>query len=109
KGDRVPGAWTIYEHNLYSLIDPESSKLKKIIDVGGLDRFNATEWAFSANDSKRRLFVQMLNAALREDLWNQGVRFYGDQEVYAFMGSLDEPPKKLKYPNLKLRSTATMV
>jgi nucleoside phosphorylase len=109
RDDRIPGAWTIYEGNLYSFVDPERSKLKKIIDVGGLDQFDTTEWAFSTSDSKRRLFVQMLNMALREDLWNQGVRFHGDQEVYAFMGSPDDPPKKLKYPNLKVRSTATIV
>jgi nucleoside phosphorylase len=107
--DRVPNTWTIFEGNLYSFVDPERSQLKKIIDVGGLDRFDAAEWAFSANDNKRRLFVHMLNAALREDLWNQGVRFYGDQEVYAFMGHPDEPPKRLKYANLKVRSTATVV
>ncbi|MCP3392346.1 hypothetical protein NLM27_26715 [Bradyrhizobium sp. CCGB12] len=109
KVDRIPGAWTIFEGNLYSLADPERSKLKNIIDVGGLDQFDTSEWAFSSSDSKRRLFVQLLNMALREDLWNQGVRFHGDQEVYAFMGSPDDPPKKLKYPNLKVRSTATVV
>src|ERR1700733_2276424 len=109
RDERIPGAWTIYEGNLYSFVDPERSKLKNIIDPGGLDQFDAAEWAFSASDSKRRLFVQMLNMALREDLWNQGVRFHGDQEVYAFMGSPDDPPKKLKYPNLKVRSTATVV
>jgi hypothetical protein len=53
--------------------------------------------------------VHLLNAALREDLWCQGVRFHGDQEVYAFMGRLDEPPRRLKYPNLKVRSTSTVV
>jgi nucleoside phosphorylase len=107
--DRVPGAWTLHEGNLYSFVDPERSQLKKIIDVGGLDRFTTSEWAFSENENKRRLFVHLLNAALREDLWSHGVRFHGDQEVYAFMGRPEEPPKRLKYPNLKLRSTATVV
>jgi hypothetical protein len=27
----------LYEGNLYSFVDPECSRLKKIIDVGGLD------------------------------------------------------------------------
>jgi len=53
--------------------------------------------------------VQLLNAALREDIWWQGVRYHGDQEVYAFMGRPDEPPRRLKYANLKVRSTTTVV
>lgn len=107
--DRVTGAWTLYEGNLYSFVDPERSRLKRITDLGGLDQFNTREWAFSENENKRRLFVHLANAALREDLWCQGVRFHGDQEVYAFMGRPEEPPRRLRFPNLKVRSTSTVV
>jgi hypothetical protein len=41
--DYVPGAWTLYEGNLYSFVDPERSRLKTIIDLGGLDQFNTQE------------------------------------------------------------------
>jgi nucleoside phosphorylase len=107
--DRVSGAWTLYENNLYSLVDPELSRLKRIIEVGGLERFNTDEWALSSDGGKRRLFVHLLNAALRDDLWSLGVRYYKEQDVYAFMGWPEEPPRRLKYGNLKLRSTATVV
>jgi nucleoside phosphorylase len=107
--DYVPGAWTLHEGNLYSFVDPERSRLKTIIDIGGLDRFSTEEWAFSDDENKRRLFVHLLNAGLREDLWPQGVRYHGDQEVYAFMGRPDEPPKRLRYANVKIHSTATVV
>ena len=105
----ISGAWTIYEDNLYSLVDPERSRLKTIIEVGGLERFNTEEWALSDDDNKRRLFVRLLNAALREDLWAHGVRYQKEQDVYAFIGRPDEPPRRLKYGNLKLRSTTTVV
>jgi hypothetical protein len=107
--DYVPGAWTLYEGNLYSFVDPERSRLKTIIDVGGLDQFSAREWALSEDENRRRLFVHLLNAALREDLWSQGVRYYGDQDVYAFMGRPDERPRQLRYANVKVRSIATVV
>lgn len=107
--DRVSGAWGIYEKNLYSLVDPERSRLKRIIEIGGLEQFDTGEWAFSIDEGKRRLFVRLLNAALRDDLWAQGVRYDKEQDVYAFMGWPDEPPRRLKYGNLKLRSTATIV
>ena len=107
--DRVSGAWTLYDDNLYSLVDPERSRLKRIIEIGGLERFNTDEWALSSDDGKRRLFVHLLNAALRDDLWSQGVRYHKEQDVYAFMGWPEEPPRRFKYGNLKLRSTATVV
>lgn len=107
--DYIPGAWTLFEDNLYSFVDPERSRLKTIIDVGGLDQFNAWEWALSEDENRRRLFVHLLNAALREDLWSLGVRYYGEQDVYAFMGRPDEPPRQLRYANVKVRSTATVV
>jgi nucleoside phosphorylase len=105
----VPGAWALFEGNLYSLVDPEGSRLKSIIDVGGLEQFSAREWAFSEDENRRRLFVRLLNACLRDDLWSQGVRYYGEQDVYAFMGRPEEPPRQFKYANLKVRSTATVV
>lgn len=106
---RVPGAWTVHENNLYSLIDPERSRLREIIDLAGLERFDTEEWALSEDEDKRRLFVRLLNFALREDLWSQGIRYHNDQAMYAFMGKPDEEPRRLKYGNLKLRSTVTVV
>jgi nucleoside phosphorylase len=105
----VPGAWTIYEGMLYSLVNPELSRLESIIDVGGIDHFESREWAFSDKEVRRRLFVQLLNGAIRDDLWSQGVRYHGDLDVFAFMGRPEEGPRRLKYPNLKVRSTTTVV
>jgi nucleoside phosphorylase len=106
---RLSGAWTIHDGNLYSLVDPELSRLEEIIEPGGLERFDTNEWAVSGDEDKRRLFVQLLNASLRDDMWAHGVRYQGDQDVYAFVGRPDKPPRRLTYANLKLRSTATVV
>lgn len=107
--EHVPGSWTVFEENLYSFSDPESSQLKRLVDIGGLDEFDTAEWALSKDDNHRRIFVQLLNSALRDDLWCHGVRYHKDQEVYAFMGSANGEPRRLKYGNIKVRSTATVV
>ena len=105
----VPGAWSLYESNLYSFADPEESRLRRILDLGGLDTFDSRSWAFSDDENKRRLFVYLLNAALKDDLWCHGVRYHGDQDVFAFIGHPDVPPRKVTYANVKVRSTATVV
>lgn len=105
----VSGAWTLYENNIYSFDDPDRTTLREIVDIGGIDEFESKEWAFSSDPNKRRLFVYLLNACLRQDLWSLGVRHHGDQDIYAFMGWLDDEPRRLKYANLKVRSTVTVV
>lgn len=107
--DRIPSAWTVHENMLYSLVDPARLRLGDVIDDGAIEELDAREWAFSSDASWRRLFVQLLNGALRDDLGAQGVRYFKDQDVYAFLGWPGEPPRVLKYHNLKVRSTVTVV
>lgn len=115
KGNRGPsnkhisGAWTLFEGNLYSFVDPETSPLRQIVDIGGVEPFSTSDWAFSDDSNLRRVFVYLLNASLRQDLWSHGVRYFSDHDVFAFVGQPDEPPRKLKYANLKMRSTVTVV
>jgi nucleoside phosphorylase len=108
-GYYVPSSWFLYEGNVYSLADPEESVIGKIVDTGGVEVHQTKNWAFSQQQEQRRQFVSLMNNALRDDLWCHGVRFHPDAEVYAFVGSLDKPPRKFKYQNLRVRSTVTVV
>lgn len=105
----IPSAWYLHEGNVYSLADPESSPLGKIVEVGTVEVHQTKEWAFSQRDDQRRIFVSLMIKALRDDLWCHGVRFHPDADIFAFMGFPDEPPRKFKYQNLKVRSTVTVV
>ncbi|GGG87375.1 5'-methylthioadenosine/S-adenosylhomocysteine nucleosidase family protein [Edaphobacter dinghuensis] len=105
----ISNAWTVQEKMFYSLVDPERSRLRNVIDTGGLEQLETRDWAFSSDPNWRRLFVQLLNGALSDDLGAQGVRYFKDQDVYAFLGWPDEPERSLKYQNLRVRSTVTVV
>ena len=107
--DYISSAWTLHEGMLYSFVDPTRSRLRSAVDIGALEELDTKEWAFSRDENHRRLFVQLLNGALRDDLGAQGVRYFKDQDVYAFLGRPDEPPRRLKHQNLQVRSTVTVV
>ncbi len=108
-GDYISSAWTVHEDMFYSFVDPTRSRLRNVVDVGALEELDTKDWAFSKDENRRRLFVQLLNGALRDDLGAQGVRYFKDQDVYAFLGRPDEPPRRLKHQNLQVRSTVTVV
>lgn len=109
KEQYIPGAWILHEGNLYSLVDPEHSRLKQIVDIGSIEAHVTQEWGFSKDGEQRRLFVSLMNSALRDDLWSHGVRYHSDSDVFACSGFPDEPPRKYNYQNLKQRSTMTIV
>ena len=52
--DHIPNAWTVHENMLYSLVDPERSRLKNVIDAGAMEQLDAREWAFSSDANWRR-------------------------------------------------------
>ena len=105
----IPGAWILHEKNLYSLTDPEQSRLGLLVEIGTIEAHETKQWAYSDEPALRRLFVALLNAALRDDLWSHAVRYHGDGDVYACSGFPDQPPRKYTYQNLKQRSTMTIV
>ena len=105
----IPNAWTVHDKMFYGFVDPERSRLRTVVDVGALEQLDTKEWAFSRDANWRRLFVQLLNGALSDDLGAQGMRYFKDQDVYAFLGWPDEPDRTFKYQNLKVRSTVTVV
>jgi nucleoside phosphorylase len=105
----VPGAWVLHEGNLYSFEDPESSRLSKICDAPNAEEHRSVEWAVADDEDKRRLFVQLLSHALRDDMWSKGVRFFADDDVFAFSGWPDEAPRTHRYRNVREYSEVTVV
>jgi nucleoside phosphorylase len=105
----VTQAWVLHNRNVYSFEDPGDGYLSKIVDTGATEAHAADQWAKSADPDKRRLFVHLLNGALRDDLAIFGVRFAADDKVYYFAGRPDDPPRRYKYKNVRLWSTMTVV
>jgi hypothetical protein len=94
---------------VYSFEDPAASRLEKIVDTSGTESHSTAEFSDSTDRDRRRLFVQLLNGALRDDLGLMGVWFASDDNVYMFAGRPDEPPRTYKYKNVHINSTMTVV
>lgn len=105
----VTQAWVLHDKNIYSFVDPSSGYLSRIVDTTAIESHDSTEWANATDRDQRRLFVQLLNGSLRDDLAIFGIWFAPDDKIFFFAGHAGEEPRKYKYKNVKLSSTMTVV
>lgn len=103
----IPNAWGITEKSVYSFVNPELSPLKKIVELSEVEAIDSKEFAFSKDQKKRRIFLQLLKGALRDDLYTKGLRYFSDDDIFAFVGDFSE--RKYTYQNVKQESTITVV
>ena len=105
----VPNAWALHEKMLYSFADPSTNLLSRLADTGAVEAHDSASWATSSDPDKRRLFVWLLNGALRDDLGTVGVWYIRQDDLFAFAGKPDEPDRKHAYRSLHQNSEITVV
>lgn len=105
----IPNAWAIHEKMLYSFVEPSRGALSRLCDAGAAEAHETSSWAASDDADKRRLFVWLLNGALRDDLGAVGVWYWKKDELFAFAGKPDQPDRKHAYRGLHKNSVKTVV
>ena len=106
---RAPRSWVLNNKMLYSFTDLSQPPLSEIVDAGAIEEHSVDELKSSLDPERRRIFVQLLNGALRDDLGAMGIWYFHADDVYCFAGRLDEEPRKFTYKNVHQRSTLTVV
>jgi len=105
----VTNAWLLNNNNVFSFHDPDDSSLRRIADVNSVEAHDTEDFALSDDPEKRRIFVQLANGALRDDLHLEGVWYWRKDGVYSFAGFPDDEPRTYTYRNVRLKSTLTVV
>lgn len=107
--ERIPNAWVVNGKLLYSFGDPTQGPLSRLADTAAIESHDTSVLASSTDPDKRRLFVRLLNGALRDDLAGIGVWYFKDDDVFAFAGKPNEPNRKHAYRSLHKNSEITVV
>jgi hypothetical protein len=94
---------------LFSFTDPSKNLLSRIVDAGTVEEHDAKEWATAKDNERRRVFVEMLNGSLQDDMGAIGVRFCSDDRVFAFKGTHERAPRAFQFRNLHRESSVTVV
>jgi len=105
---RITGDWILREQMIMSFQNLSERPWSSICDQGACEDFATTEWAFSADDDRRRQFVDLLNRALKEQVYPD-VRYWPHQDCYAFHGTPENAPVKRDYLSIRRKSSMTVV
>ncbi len=102
------GAWIVREGALIGFENLSSPAWEGVCTRDRVECFPTTEWADSEDPDIARQFVHLLNQSLRDQVGPQ-VRYWPDEDCYAFVGGSDESEIRVPYRSLKRTSTITVV
>jgi hypothetical protein len=101
---RVGGEWLLSNKRLVSVYDLRDFPWNTLCDVGTAEEFGVDEWADSDDPDRRREFVRLLNACLREKCYPL-VRYSKARDSFYFAASRDLRPRPYHYQAAKMRTS----
>jgi uncharacterized protein DUF4365 len=104
----ISGTWILRDGAVIGFEDFSGPAWNPVRFEGPVERIPTALWASSEDVDLNRNFVQLLNQCLRDQVGPQ-VKYWPDEDCYAFIGGADEREKKVPYDSLKRRSTITVV
>jgi hypothetical protein len=96
--------WATRGKTVLSVHDLSAHPWNKVIDTGTVEEFDASEWADSEDEQKRRDFVELLNYCLAEMLAPTYVRYHERRKFYYFAATPDLKPRVLPYTSVKQKT-----
>jgi hypothetical protein len=104
KKSQSKSGWVVWEKKIISFEDLSTDQWNGVVEPGTVEGFDTVEWSESPDADRRRLFVQLLNSTLREELADR-VRFWPEDDCFAMAG----PERKQSYRSLKKNSGLSVV
>lgn len=104
----IGGAWILEDGRIVSFHNLSSRAWSEVCDPASVRIFATSEWADSNDPDKQRNFVQLCDQALRY-CQNSNIRYWPEEDCYAFAGSLEEGTTKISYRSLKQQARISAV
>ena len=98
EGRYLPGVWTIQAGSVYSLDPLSGPEWAEFCDQGGIEgNHDLRLLAASDEDERNRLFVQLMNLALKAQLYDQGLLFEARERYFYERPHPNLETKELRY------------
>jgi hypothetical protein len=96
-GAEVWRAFTISGGAIYSFYDLSVSRWKDIADAGTVESHLSFEWSMQQDANRQRLFVELLNVTLQDQLREDDILFSNLHGFYFHRASLDLSDRSRRY------------
>jgi hypothetical protein len=106
--DHPPAEWVARGGRLVTFLDIEASLLRHVTDVGSIEKFPVSEFAFHDQEDEQRLFVELLNRTLRAQL-DPMLWFSRLLKLYYFPANGPSIDRTIRYLSLKNETTRAVV
>jgi hypothetical protein len=94
----LPGSWTIQAGTVYSLDSLSMPEWAEFCDQGAIEGdHDLTQLAITDEDERKHLFVQLMNLALKNQLYDQGLLFQGAEKYFYEKPHPELETKELRY------------
>lgn len=93
---------------MFSFTDLDIAPWHQLCDLGTLECFDTSTWAYSDDIDKRWVFVELLNYSLREEARNLKLRFNKQQECYYFEATPTLRPRQITYQSISNKTSRTV-
>lgn len=101
RGVKVGAEWTLKNKQIISFHDLEEPPFNEVCDIGTIEGFDSTEWAFSDDLDRKNEFIRLLKLALGERAKLLGLRYEKDHEYFYFPATPKLGTRKIGYTSLK--------
>lgn len=108
-GVEIGSEWLLHDGTLMSFHDLSQYPWNKFCDIGSMESFDTDEWALSDDPDKERIFVRLLNHALRERLKEWKVWRRKEDKAYYFALGDGARNRTIEFPGAVTEHFRTVV
>jgi hypothetical protein len=103
-----PRGFVIHGKTIYSFHDLGEGTWSAVCEAGTVERNTTADWAHTAEPQQSRLFVELLNATLRDQLYGDGISFSKMEDCFFMRGGEDLKDQSRSYESRRKAATRTV-
>ena len=96
-GKEVRRGFVISNKTIYSFFDLSSPQWKEVVEGGTVESDLTFEWSMTTDADRRRLFVELLNVTLQDQLREDDIHFSNMDKLYFHRASDDLSDRSRRY------------
>jgi hypothetical protein len=89
--------FTINNKTIYSFYDLSSSEWREVVEAGTVESDHTFEWSMTSDADRKRLFVELLNVTLQDQLREDDIHFSNMDKFYFHRASDDLSDRSRRY------------